>query len=647
MENRFGVKDFFLFLIITALLVSVWIGMKQYDRQWTELQSIRSRLDSQATDLRDIQSTLSRGVRTANPNATSSTTQPTTSAFGDPADDPFSRLLEARKMQGFAMGDWLVDAFGSTVGNLTPLLSSDAYAGQVQGYVFESLIDRDPATLEWKPLLAQSWQIVDRVKEFQSAVDKLKADGKTSEEIAKDASVPDALEIKFKMRPGVQFSDGQPLTADDVIFTFNFIMDPKINSPREKAYYSRIREVKKTAPDEVTFYFREPYFEAFSLAGGLQVMPRHFYGTYTAENFNNSVGLLMGSGPYRLRDSKNWKPGTLIELVRNERYWGVQPAFDRFVFKEITNDVARQLAFRNGDIDLFGAFPEQYRQMIADAPLVERTQHYDYQSPVGGYRYIAWNEKISGKPSRFADKRVRQAMTMLLDRNRMLQEVMLGYGVLSTGPFNPQSKQFNQEIKPWPYDVDRAKQLLKDAGFADRNNDGVIEDTAGVPFSFRLTYPSGNANYEKMVLFVKDSFARAGIVCNPDPLDFSVLVERLKKKNFEAITLGWTAGIETDIFQMFHSTQMIEEGDNFMSYVNPELDKIIDEARITIDEDKRMALWRRAHEIMHEDQPYTFLFFGKSLVFIDKRISNVQLVKMGLNPRVEWFVASGVQKYRN
>jgi peptide/nickel transport system substrate-binding protein len=98
---------------------------------------------------------------------------------------------------------------------------------------------------------------------------------------------------------------------------------------------------------------------------------------------------------------------------------------------------------------------------------------------------------------------------------------------------------------------------------------------------------------------------------------------------------------------MFHSSQMVEEGDDFMSYANPQLDKVIDEARRTIDEPKRMDLWRKAHAIIHEDQPYTFLFFGKSLVFLDNRIGNVQLVKLGLNPRVEWFVAGPKQKYHD
>jgi peptide/nickel transport system substrate-binding protein len=579
------------------------------------------------------------------PGGAGATTRPAANASTPLANDPFARIRAAQDLPDYARGDWLVDAFGNTVGKLTPLISSDAYQSTVEAQVLESLITRDPVTLDWQPLLATGWQIEDHTDAYNAAVEKLKAAGRSDEEIARDASVPDALQIRFRMRPGVTFSDGTPLTADDVVFTHQFIMNPAINAPRAKAYYARIRSADKTAPDEVTFTFREPYFESLGLAGGMGIMPRHFYGQFSAEEFNNSVGLLLGSGPYRMEDPRSWKPGTLIQLVRNDRYWGVAPAFDRLVFKEIPADSSHLAAFRNGDIDVFAAFPEQYQEMIADADLVARTQHYDYQSPTGGYRYIAWNQKRNGEPTFFADKRVRRALTHLVDRERLVQEIMLGYAVPATGPFNPLSKQYNKQVKPLPYDPRQARELLREAGFEDRNGDGVLEDSSGRPFQFRLTYPGGNQNYQKMVLFLKDAFARGGVVLDPDPLDWSLMVERLNKKDFDAITLAWTAGIESDIFQMFHSSQAVADGDNFMSYVNPELDRAIEIARTTVDENERMPHWHKAHAIIAEDQPYTFLMNPKSLIFLDQRIANVQKLERGLNPREEWFVPIDKQRW--
>jgi peptide/nickel transport system substrate-binding protein len=148
-----------------------------------------------------------------------------------------------------------------------------------------------------------------------------------------------------------------------------------------------------------------------------------------------------------------------------------------------------------------------------------------------------------------------------------------------------------------------------------------------------------------MALLLKDLFARAKIRMKTDPQEFSVFRERLKYRDFDAISLGWSAGIETDIFQMFHSSQMADGGDNFMGYRSPELDGLIEQARRTLDETERMKLWHRAQAVLYDDQPYTFLFFPKSLLFLDKRIANVTLQPLGLSEDAEWYVPKSEQRY--
>ena len=621
MENRFGLKDFFLFSFLILLGIIILLSMKQYDRQWEMTQDISRKVDDLNRDIRTIQDGMSKGVNTfssGNNSATqtSGTSANTTVAIGS-KEDPFQRLHEAQKMPGYARGDWLVYGFGNNVAKLTPLLSSDLYAERVQEHVQESLVTRDKYTLEWKPALATAWTIS-----------------------------PDGLRITFKIRPGVKFSDGEPLTADDVVFTYKFIMDEKIACPRTRAYIERIKDVVKSENgDEVTFIYAEPYFESFLLAAGLEIMPKHFYGKFKPEEFNQSVGLLMGSGAYRMENPENWKPGNLIQLVRNERYWGEQPALDRLVFKEFSNEIALQTAFSNGDVDLMEPQASQYYDMVRQPPLVERSQHFDFVNPEEGYRYVAWNEMKNGKPTRFADKRVRRALTMLVNRDRLIQEIMLGYAVPTSGPFSPVSKQNNPDVKSLPFDIGGAKELLAAAGFTKTNDEGILLGPDGTPFEFKLTYPSGTGNYEKMIIALKDSYAKAGIKLNPDPLEWASFTDRLNNKNFEAITLGWGAKIESDIYQEFHSSQMKAGGDDFMSYRNEELDKTIDEARRTVDEGKRMVLWQKAHQILAEDQPYMFLWVRKGMWFADKRFQNVKVTKLGLNDYEEWFVPRDRQKW--
>ncbi len=620
MEKRFTFKDFFLFAFLTLLFVTLLLAMYMVDRQWAEMAKIQSVMQEQAEDIRSLRGLvngLDQRIRSGNVVAGAEQ--------GSAIDDSmpaFSRALAAAAMPGFQRGDWLVNSFGTSLKTITPLVSSDAYAAEVQSYVQESLLTRDPETLEWMGLIARDWRVSD-----------------------------DGLTFTFRLREDVKFSDGEPLDADDVVFSFDFIQDPVIAAPRERAIYDKIESVKATGQYEVVFQFKEPYFNSLALAGGMAIMPRHFYEPYLKEpeTFNQSKGLLLGSGPYRLDDPKAWTPDRgLVELQRNPRYWGVQPSFNRLLWKVIQNDAARLTTFRNGEIDVYGARPREYQTLLDDKDLNARTQNFEYMSPTAGYSYIGWNQQLNGKPTRFADKRVRQAMTYLTDRDRVIEEIMLGYAEVAISPFSPRSKQHDKTLVPRSFSVDKAVQLLREAGYQDRDRNGVLEDADGNPFEFELVFFQDNEDTRRMVLFLKDLYARAGISMIPKPTEWSVMLGLITNRDFEAITLGWTSGVETDIYQIFHSRQIEDNGDNFVSYKNERLDTLIEDARGSVDEVKRMPLWQEAERIMFEDQPYTFLMRRKSLVFIDERIQNLQITNLGLNMGmvpVEIFVPGDQHKY--
>jgi len=309
MQKRLTAKDWILYALIAVLITLLLLVMYQIDRQWLRLTEMQTALQAQAKDMRDLRSAVSSGTLARSENAATATTTPAVAAA-------FNRAHAMTQPAGYAQGDWSVNAFGNNLKTLTPLVSTDAYASDVQSYVQESLITRNPDTLEWEGLIAKSWQV--------------SADG---------------LTITFQMRDDVTFSDGKPLTADDVAFTFDFIMTEAIQAPRERAYLEKIASVKANGKYEVVFTYKEPYFEAMSLAGGMTIFPKHFYEPYlkTPQAFNESKGLLLGSGPYQMPDPKGWTPDKgNVELVRNERYWGdVQPSYNRILWKIIQNDSAR------------------------------------------------------------------------------------------------------------------------------------------------------------------------------------------------------------------------------------------------------------------------------------------------------------------
>lgn len=616
MQKRLTARDWILYSLIAVLILLLLLVMYQIDRQWIRLAEMQTAMQEQAKDMRELRTAVASG-------AIRSQAAGSASAAGEGVSTAFRRARVMTQQEDYAQGDWSVNAFGTNLKTITPLVSTDAYASDVQSYVLESLITRNPDTLEWEGLIARDWQISE-----------------------------DGLIITFQMRDDVTFSDGKPLTADDVVFTFNFIMTEAIQAPRDRAYLEKIKDVEAKGKYEVVFTFKEPYFEALSLAGGLGIFPKHFYESYLQkpQEFNESKGLLLGSGPYRMPDPKGWTPDKgNVELVRNERYWGdVQPSYNRILWRIIQNDSARLTTYRNGDIDAYGARPIEYADLKKDQQIMGKSQNFEYMPPVAGYSYIGWNQERNGKPTRFADKRVRQAMSYLTDVQRVITDVFLGYAEAAVSPFSNTSKQHDASLQPWQFNLEKAQALLKEAGYEDRNGDGVLEDKDGKPFEFKLTYFEANEDTKRMVLLLKDLYAKAGVKMVPFPQEWPVMLEALNKKDIDAITLGWTSGIETDIYQMFHSTQTKTDGDNFISYKNPELDKLIDQARATVDETTRMPLWNQAERIMYDDQPYTFLMRRQTLSFIDKRIHNLQMTKLGLNRGflpMENYVPAAMQKY--
>lgn len=616
MQKRFSTRDYTLFGILAMLFITLLLLMYMIDRQWLKMAEIEQRMNEQADDMRDMRKSLRRIGK-------GEIIQSQATVADDDLPPSFRRAYEASQLPGYSEGDWLVQSFASGIKTLTPMVSTDKYASDIQSKVQETLLTYDPDSLELIGHIASSWTI--------------SADG---------------LKITYQMRDDVTFSDGVKLTAHDVEFSYKFAMNEAIAAPRQRAYYRKIKSVTALDDYSVEFVFEEPYYNSLLISGVMEIMPRHFYEKYLKDpkTFNESKGILLGSGPYRLIDPTSWTPDKgVVELVRNERYWGpVTPPYERLLWKIIENDSARLTTFRNGEIDAYGARPIEYNKLLNDKALMLRTYNFEYMPPINGYFYLGWNQQRQGKPTLFADRRVREAMTYLTDRQKIIDEIFLGYGEIAVSPFNPQSKQHDPLLKPRPYSIKKGRQLLKLAGYEDRDGDGVVENKQGEKLEFELTFPNGVEDYKRLVLLLKDLYARAGVVMKPKATEWPVMLENANNRDFDVMMIGWTSVVESDLYQIFHSSQTEDKGDNFISYKNPELDKCIEQARTTVDKDKRMPIWHRCEKILYQDQPYTFLNRRASLVFIDRRFKNLKVTNFGLNldaTPFESFVPASNQKY--
>lgn len=661
MENRFGVKDFILFLLVGGLIVMVVLAMVQFDRQYKQIMIIKAQNETLTQDIVGIQRQLASGVAVVGSSNDGSATQPGTAVTAQQATEVFAPLIDAEKKSDFARGDWLVENFGTKIGRLTPLVSSDLYQRMVEVRVMETLATPDTENLTKRlPLLATNWKVEDYSGKWEEYTKPLRDKGLTfeqiNEEVKKDPKAPIAQVITFDLRRGVTFSDGKPLTSEDVVFTFNWIQNPAVDAPRDRAYLVYLKEVKAEGPHKVVFTFASPYYGNFDVASGTSIMSKSFFSRFKPQDYNERTGLMIGTGPYRLEDPENWAPGKPIQVIRNVRYWGVPATFDRLVYREVEDESAEMVMLGNGEIDIMACQPEQYEKLLQDPNITKMARNMKYFAPTGGYSYIGWNQRRKTSEGKelvtpFADRRVRLAMTMLIDRERIGKEIYLGYASVASGPFDPNGPQSAPDVKPWPFDEAGAKKLLADAGFMDRDSDGVIEGPDGQQLRFKLSYPKGSATYERVVLFLKDSFARAGVTMEPDPMNWPVLLDKIKRGDFDACTLRWGGVIESDAFQIFHSSQIKDQGDNRTHYASAKTDELIERARRTINDEERMKVWHEVHRVLHEDQPYTFMHNQPSLAFINARIQNVGVTKLGLNfvrfyPNPSpWYVPKQAQKY--
>lgn len=478
---------------------------------------------------------------------------------------------------------------------LNPLTSTDAYASRIDAFLFDSLLKRNNETLAFEPQLAERW------------------------EISEDKRV-----LTFYLRPGVRWHDGVPVTVEDIQYSFDRIMDPKVDAAHLRVYYQEIEQVRKVGPGVVQFILRRPYFMALNFCSGIPIVPKHLYEN--GENFNqhSQARTPVGNGPYRF---VHWKTGQSIRLERNPDYWGPKPKIKAIEFRIIPEDTVALQVLKKGGLDLAGLSPIQWVRQTNSAKFADHFEKYKYYTP--GYSFIGWNMR---RPY-FRDVKVRRALTHLLDRQAILRTLNFELGKIVTGPFYIEGPDYNRQVKPYGYDPALAKRLLQEAGWTDENRDGVLEKD-GIPFSFEFLIPSGRRFAEQLATIIKEDFRKAGIEVAIRKLEWALFTQKLNDHSFDAVTLGWVFGYEQDPYQVWHSSQA-ERGSNFVGYQDEESDRWIDQARVVFDREKRADLYHKLHARIHELQPYTFLFATPSLVALDKRFQNVQVYPVGLDP-LEW-----------
>lgn len=500
---------------------------------------------------------------------------------------------------------WLVVVMPADPSSLNILTSNDASTGAVLGYLMESLADRNPATLEWRPKLAERWDIS-----------------------------PDHLQFTYYLRRDVQWHDGHPFTADDVIYSYARIKDPKVDAAVLRDYYKDVSRVEKLDDYTVRFVYRYPYFMAFEFTAGIPIVPKHAFDDGTDFNIHPVGRQPIGTGPYRFVE---WVTSRRIVLERNPHYWATPPAVDGVIFRLIPERSVAFQALKKGEVDFIDLYPVQWARQTASPKFLARFAKYRYFPPI--LSYIGWNMR---RPF-FSDRLVRRAMTLLIDRERILARILYGQGQIVSGFAYPFHSSYDQSIAPWPYDPAEAGRLLEQAGWIDHDGDG-IRDKDGIPFRFRFLYQPASRLGEPLAGILREDFRKAGIIVDAQRLEWTTYVKNINGRAYDAMLGGWGGPVESDPYQIWHSSQAAK-GSNHVGFVNADADRLIETARREFNPAVRAQWYRQLHRILHEEQPYTFLYNFAELEALDRRFTNVHAYTLGFES-MEWGVNRDVQLWQ-
>jgi ABC-type transport system substrate-binding protein len=425
--------------------------------------------------------------------------------------------------------------------------------------------------------------------------------------------------VLFRLRKGILFHDGHEFDSGDVKFTYDAIMAPENLSPRVPDF-EPVKAVEPLGRYAVKIIYKrlfEPGFGSWTMG----ILPEHLLNrdalraeairagrdpekfSMRDSRFNRSP---IGNGPFQF---DAWKTDQFIRLTRFDRYWEGAPNLREFLFRIIPDLLTAEVTFYAGTSDAYGAQPHQ----------VERLQHdprFQNFSRLGlGYTYIGYNMR---RPI-FQDVRVRKALGMAINVQEIIDYVLYGQAERTTGPYPKQTEFYDPAVEPLPYDPEGARTLLAEAGWK-QNAEGWLEKN-GEPLAFTLITNSGNEVRKAVMVVAQNAWRRLGIKVETLTMEWAVFInERVDKGDFDALILGWSMGLDADLYQIFHSSQTGHFQLNFVGYDNPAADALMIRIRQEYNRERQVAMARRLHRLIAADQPYTFLFVGKGLTLLDRKL---------------------------
>lgn len=479
---------------------------------------------------------------------------------------------------------------------LNPIIANDAASGTINDQVFNGLVKYDK-DIKLIGDLAERWDISNH--------------GKT---------------ITFYLRKGVKWHDGAEFTAEDCLFTYQKLVDPNVVTPYSSSY-TDVLKAEATAK----YVFRVTYKEPFSPAlesWSMGMIPKHILAgkDINTDAFNRNP---IGTGPYKF---KEWIAGQKIVLAANDDYFEGRPKIDQFIYRIIPDSATMFQELLSGGVDMMGLNPLQYLRKSETRRIKENYHKYRY--PSNGYTFMAYNLRNS----LFSDVKVRQALSYAINRQSIIDGIVLGLGRPCTGPFSDVSWAYNPHARSYAYDPERARRMLAEAGWKTSGAGGILEKD-NRPFRFTIMTNQGNNERIRTAEIIQQNMKAVGVEVDIRVMEWQAFLEQIDKHSFDAIILGWNMGRDPDLYDIWHSSKTKKGEYNFIGYKNAEVDRLLVEGRRTFDLEKRKKIYYRIHAILAEEQPYAFLYVPDATPIVHKRFKGIKVAPLGIfyNFR-EWHV---------
>ncbi len=424
-------------------------------------------------------------------------------------------------------------------------------------------------------------------------------------------------EYTFKLRRGAKWHDGRPVTADDVKFTIEAQLNPKVNAGMA-GVVSPISQVTAVDPATVRMTLHAPYASLPVMLGyNIAIVPKHLL---EGQDLNQPVAFIqhpVGSGPFKF---KSFAQDSHLEVEANKDYYGGAPLLDGIVFKVIPDGNARLAQLKSGDIDFTVIDPPQLAAVQGVPNLQVR------RAPQVNYYFFAINHE---RPI-FADVRVRQALSYAIDKQAIVKNILKGDGRVATGPINPLlAPYYNPNVEAYPYSLEKAQSLLAEAGWR-KGPDGVLADAKGEKFTLLFNGPKGYPVMEQVITYAQQQYQKLGAQVTLDIVDWPVHLKKYHDREYDLLMEWWITPPNPDLYDHYYS----KSSNNWWSYKNDAIDRMLVAARTEPDEKKRIAMYHDLQARLAKDVPVIYLYYPPELQAMNTRTQGLPLI--GYRDALTW-----------